>query len=78
MYDPNKLVCQACNADFNEKENFNWSCVVHRSTWGGNLWWCCGKTTENARGCLIQRHSVAKRELDHMADDETDEKGKKC
>jgi len=29
--------------DYVEKENFNWSCRMHQSEWGGEMWWCCGK-----------------------------------
>lgn len=36
-------ICGNCTFEYNEKENFNWSCRVHYSDWGGEMWWCCGK-----------------------------------
>ena len=49
--------CVNCGKEYNEKENFHWSCQTHRSTYGGHMWWCCGKTDENAPGCKRQKHS---------------------
>lgn len=43
--------CITCQKEFLEKENFNWSCQVHRSEYGDHMWWCCGKTDINAPGC---------------------------
>ncbi|TNV84813.1 hypothetical protein FGO68_gene13458 [Halteria grandinella] len=42
--------CKNCKREYLEQENFNWSCRVHRSSWGGDIWWCCGKTTKGAPG----------------------------
>jgi chromosome segregation ATPase len=36
-------MCKNCGKEFHEKDNFNWSCRLHRSEYGGELWWCCGK-----------------------------------
>ncbi len=35
--------CKNCKKEYNEAENFNWSCRTHVGEWGGDLWWCCGK-----------------------------------
>ena len=51
VVDVNSKFCINCNKDFNEKENFNWSCKVHRSEYGDHMWWCCGKRDYNAQGC---------------------------
>lgn len=55
-FDANRKVCMNCSREYNEKENFNWSCCTHRSDWGGTMWWCCGKTKHNAKGCKFQKH----------------------
>ena len=56
--DVNAKFCMNCGKDFNEKENFNWSCQVHRSEYGDHMWWCCGKRDINAPGCKRQKHST--------------------
>ena len=50
--------CKNCTKEFNEKENFNWSCRTHQSEWGGEMWWCCGKTTKEALGCKFRKHET--------------------
>jgi ribosomal protein S27AE len=49
--------CVNCGKDFLEKENFNWSCQIHRSEYGDHMWWCCGKRDLNAPGCKYQKHT---------------------
>ena len=44
--------CKSCNREYLETENFNWSCKIHRGSWGGDIWWCCGKTSKSAIGNL--------------------------
>lgn len=44
--------CRNCKREFVEGENFNWSCCVHRGEWGGDIWWCCGKTNKGAIGMM--------------------------
>ena len=61
--------CKKCGKDYNEKENFNWSCRTHKSQWSGEMWWCCGKRTKEAAGCLISKH-----ELRRDDEDETEAK----
>ena len=42
-FDSGFKTCKACSKEYNEKENFNWSCRQHQSDYGGEMWWCCGK-----------------------------------
>ena len=63
--DVSSKICVNCGKEFSEKENYNWSCQKHRSTYGGHMWWCCGKLDFNAPGCKLQKHTTK---------DETDEK----
>ena len=60
--------CKNCNQEYQEKENFNWSCRTHQSEWGGRVWWCCGKESKNHPGCKFQKH-ISK---DNDQDDEDD------
>jgi len=46
-FDIAQKICKSCGKDYIEKENFNWSCRVHRSEWSGEIWWCCGKDTKD-------------------------------
>ena len=55
-YDNNLKICKNCGREYNEKENFAWSCRTHRSQWSGELWWCCGKTHADAPGCKYSFH----------------------
>jgi len=50
-----------------EKENYNWSCRIHKSTWGGEMWWCCGKTVKEAPGCLVTKHEAGEMDDDYNA-----------
>ena len=52
----NVKYCKGCKKEYSETENFNWSCIVHRGEWGGDIWWCCGKTHKGAIGCKYQKH----------------------
>ena len=36
-------LCKNCTKEFHESDNFNWSCKTHKSDYGGEMWWCCGK-----------------------------------
>lgn len=57
------MYCKNCKLEYSESENFNWSCIFHRGEWGGDIWWCCGKTHKNSRGCKYQKH-YSKEEAD--------------
>ena len=43
---------------------------MHKSEFSGELWWCCGKTKQDALGCKFGKH-IARNDFD---DDETGEK----
>ena len=49
-------MCHNCKKDFKDSENFNWSCRNHTSQWSGEMWWCCGKTSQSAPGCKFSKH----------------------
>ena len=49
-------ICKSCLKDFDDSNNFNWSCRTHHSQFSGELWWCCGKTNVDALGCKFARH----------------------
>lgn len=40
-------MCKKCNKEYKETENFSWKCRTHWSEFGGELWWCCGKSGYN-------------------------------
>jgi chromosome segregation ATPase len=48
--------CKNCSRFFYDSENFNWSCRVHLSQFGGEMWWCCGKPGLSAPGCRLSKH----------------------
>ena len=47
--------CKNCNRYYLENDNRNWSCRTHSSQFS-EQYWCCGKTSENAPGCIVQKH----------------------
>jgi len=57
-FDNTQKVCKNCQKEFIEKENFNWSCRVHQSEWGGEMWWCCGKRGREQPGCKFNKHET--------------------
>lgn len=65
--------CKNCGNDYTEKENFNWSCRVHQSDWGGEMWWCCGKRGKDQPGCKFNKHESK----DDESDSELNSFGKK-
>jgi chromosome segregation ATPase len=64
-------VCRSCGRTYYDNENYNWSCRIHFSQYGGELWWCCGKQGQNAPGCKLSKHECREDE-----DDEEEEQGK--
>jgi hypothetical protein len=58
--------CKNCNKEFNDKENYNWSCRIHQSDWGGEMWWCCGKREKDHPGCKFAKHET--KEEDELPD----------
>lgn len=61
-------VCKNCSKEYNEKENFNWSCRIHQSEWGGEMWWCCGKRGKEQPGCKFSKHECQNDEEDDLHD----------
>ena len=49
-------LCKMCTREYHEKENFNWSCKTHKSEYGGEMWWCCGKKGKDSPGCKFSKH----------------------
>lgn len=76
-FESSNKTCKKCTKEYNEKENFNWSCRTHQSDWGGEMWWCCGKREKEQPGCKFSKHES--KEDDDFGNDETqagDENGK--
>ena len=55
-FNSGKKTCKNCTKEFSEQENFNWSCRMHQSDWGGEMWWCCGKRGKDQPGCKFSKH----------------------
>ena len=59
----NQKLCKNCSQEYEESQNFNWSCRTHRviqnllqSEYGEHMWWCCGKFSKEAPGCKYSKH----------------------
>lgn len=70
-FDNGAKVCKNCSKEFNEKENFNWSCRTHQSEWGGEMWWCCGKRGKEQPGCKFSKHETKDINEDEFKDSQT-------
>lgn len=74
--------CHRCKMDYNEKENYNWSCRIHSGEWGGEMYWCCGKTNKDAPGCRLGKHETKDEDDDNFGayekDGKTNMAGVKC
>lgn len=64
-------MCKNCGQEFNERDNYNWSCKTHYSEYGGEMWWCCLKKGIRAPGCKSQKHE-SKDDDDDMDEDGAD------
>lgn len=51
-----KRRCRNCKKDYTESENYNWSCRLHKSEYGGVMWWCCGRKNKDHPGCKFASH----------------------
>ncbi|CAG9333333.1 unnamed protein product [Blepharisma stoltei] len=58
-------LCKRCNSIYTEKENFNWSCVIHKSEWTNKIYWCCGATKKESVGCVKTKH-ISKEEAENF------------
>lgn len=67
-FDISQKVCKNCGKDYIEKDNFKWSCRMHRSEWSGEIWWCCGKDSKDQPGCKYSQHES--KEEDEEMDEE--------
>ena len=67
-FDSGLKTCKNCSKEYNEKENFNWSCKQHRGDWGGQMWWCCGKQNKDGGGCKFSKHESKEDEDDDLED----------
>jgi hypothetical protein len=68
--------CNKCKLDYAEKENYNWSCRIHSGDWGGEMYWCCGKTNKDSAGCRLGPHET-KDEDEENEIDKFDKDGKR-
>ena len=75
-FDSGLKTCKNCNREYSEKENFNWSCTVHQSDYGGEMWWCCGKVGKDAKGCKCMKHESKEDEDDDDQEGNDEEKFK--
>lgn len=57
-------MCKNWGKDYLESENFNWSCTTHKFEWGGQMYWCWGKTNRDAKGCILKKHESKEDEDD--------------
>ena len=69
-FDSGLKTCKNCSKEYNEKENFNWSCRQHQSDYGGEMWWCCGQTGKDQLGCKRSKHESKDEEDDDMGDEQ--------
>ena len=68
-FDSGLKTCRNCGKDYNEKENFNWSCTQHTGEWSGQMWWCCGKLNKEDRGCKFGKHENKDDDEDDLLND---------
>ena len=47
-------LCKNCGSDYQDSENYNWSCRFHLYPIYNDVdefWWCCTKKGKDALGC---------------------------
>ncbi|TNV87212.1 hypothetical protein FGO68_gene4183 [Halteria grandinella] len=52
----NQKICRNCQQEYNDTENYNWSCRTHPGEFGGVIWWCCGRKNKDDAGCRFGAH----------------------
>jgi len=67
-------VCRKCQKVFLDEDNFHWSCRTHQGEYSGERWWCCGKTSKEAPGCLVSMHESKEDEEDDSHTKEASER----
>ena len=70
-FDSGFKTCKNCGKEYPEKENYNWSCRMHQSDYGGEMWWCCGKIGKDQPGCKFSMHE-SKDDEDEETNEEQD------
>jgi len=73
MFEAERKRCKKCGKEYNETDNFNWSCRTHQCDFGGEMWWCCGKLGKDAIGCKFAKHE-SKDDDDDLDEQERKEK----
>ena len=73
-FDIQQKTCKNCGKDYIEKENFNWSCRIHRSEYSGEIWWCCGREAKDQPGCKYSKHESKEEDEEDENDGEKNEK----
>jgi hypothetical protein len=71
--DKSEKVCGKCQKVFSPVMNFNWSCRYHKARIVNDLWFCCGKTGDDAKGCIVDKH-VTVEELENFENEIKDSK----
>ena len=48
-------LCKNCSKEYNDSENYNWSCKTHQYPYSldEEMWWCCGKKGKESPGCKM-------------------------
>ena len=66
-------MCKNCDKEYNDRDNYQWSCRTHIGEYSNDemIWWCCGKTGKDAKGCKQSAHEP---KLDDEEDDENENK----
>lgn len=49
-----------------------------QSEYGGEMWWCCGKTSQEAPGCKYAKHESKNEDEDDKENQEDDNKKQKA
>ena len=71
-FDSGMLTCKNCGREYNEKENFKWSCRTHYGSYSGEMWWCCGKFGKDQLGCRYSAHESKDEDDDEENPDAAD------
>ena len=68
-------MCKKCGKEYNEKDNYQWSCRMHLGEYSADeqIHWCCGKIGKDAPGCKFSAHESKEDEDDD--DENTQDKG---
>ena len=61
--------CKWCGRDYQEDNNFQWSCIRHTGDYSQDdeIYWCCGKRGKNTPGCKKSKHQQKEDDEDEEA-----------